>query len=118
MSGPETLTVFMSDDDQEHEIPTKFEVCSRCRGTGSHVNPAIDGNGLSQEDFDEAGPEFFDDYMGGVYDVACHECGGKRVVPGPDWDELTKEELEAWITQQRELADMYAAEAAERRMGA
>ena len=64
MSAGEKLTVFLGED--EIEIPTKFAVCPRCRGTGSHVNPAVDGNGLTQEDFDEAGPEFRDDYMAGV----------------------------------------------------
>jgi hypothetical protein len=58
----------------------KFTVCSTCRGTGKTVNPAIDGQGLSREDFDEQGPEFEADYFGGTYDVACRECKGLRVV--------------------------------------
>ena len=112
----EKLTVFIGED--EIEIPTMFGVCPRCRGTGSHVNPAIDGNGLTQEDFDEAGPDFRDDYMAGVYDVACHECKGKRVIMIPDREKLSKEERAAWYQQVRELADMAAEEEAERRMGA
>jgi len=116
MNDDKKLTVFLGED--EVEIATKFVVCSRCRGSGSHVNPAIDGNGLSQEDFDEAGPEFRDDYMAGVYDVPCYSCKGKRVTPAPDWEKLTKEERQAWRTQERELADMAAEEEAERRMGA
>ncbi len=112
----EKLTVFI--DDIEVEIPTKFEMCQRCQGSGTHVNPAVDGNGLSQEDFDEAGPEFRDDYMAGVYDVPCYECQGKRVVMIPDRDKLTKEERAAWYQQVKELADMAAEEEAERRMGA
>jgi hypothetical protein len=113
----EKLTVFLSDDDQEHEIPSKFAVCPRCRGKGSHVNPAVDGNGLTQEDFDED-PDFRENYFAGVYDVACHECNGKRVVLVPDRDKLTKEERAAWYEQQRDLAEMAATEAAERRLGA
>ena len=45
------------------EIPATYAVCDRCEGKGSHVNPAIDGNGLSAEDFDEQGPDFREDYM-------------------------------------------------------
>ena len=112
------LTIFLDDDDQEHEIPTKFEICGRCSGSGTHVNPAIDGNGLSQEDFDEAGPEFYDDYMGGVYDVRCHECKGNRVVPVPDFARLDDEEKKAWADQVREEAETRAIEEAERRVGA
>ncbi len=112
----EKLTVFIGED--EVEIPTTTVSCPRCRGKGSHVNPAIDGNGLSQEDFDEAGPEFRDDYMAGVYDVPCYECKGRRFVLVPDRDKLTKEERAAWYQQVRELADMAAEEEAERRAGA
>jgi len=58
-----------------------YAVCPRCRGEGSHVNPSVDGHGITAEEMDELGPEFFEDYMGGLYDVACERCEGKRVVP-------------------------------------
>ncbi len=109
------LTVFLGED--EVEIPTMFVVCSRCRGSGSHVNPAIDGNGLSREDFDQD-PDFEEAYFRGDYDVPCYSCQGKRVTPKPDWEKLTKEERQAWRTQERELADLAAEEEAERRAGA
>ncbi len=99
-------------------LPATWVVCSRCSGKGTHVNPAVDGNGLTQEDFDEAGPEFRDDYMAGVYDVPCYECNGARSILVPDRAKLTKEERVAWYEQVRELADMAAEEEAERRMGA
>jgi hypothetical protein len=42
----------------------------------------VDGNGLTADDIDElGGDEFLQDYLGGVYDVRCGECGGNRVVP-------------------------------------
>lgn len=59
---------------------TKFEVCGCCRGSGSVVNPSIDCCGLTQSDFDDD-PDFYDDYMGGAFDVTCPECKGNRVVP-------------------------------------
>lgn len=62
-------------------MSTKFTVCPRCEGRGSHVNPAIDGQGITAEEMDDLGEDFRDDYVSGVYDVACEECHGLRVVP-------------------------------------
>ena len=111
----EKLTVFI--DDIEVEIPTKFEMCQRCEGRGSHVNPAIDGHGISPEEFRDD-PDFEEAYFRGDYDVPCHECKGLRVVMIPDRAKLTKEERAAWYQQAQELAEMYAEEEAERRAGA
>lgn len=59
-----------------------YVACPTCRGNGTHVNPAVDGNGLTSDDIDEmGGDDFMEDYLGGVYDVICEECGGLRVVP-------------------------------------
>ena len=60
-------------------LPGKYEVCDRCRGKGTHVNPSIDEHGITQEEFDQD-PGFQEDYMSGVYDVQCYECKGERVV--------------------------------------
>ncbi len=78
----------------EVEIPFKYEVCERCNGKGSHVNPSIDGHGITSDEMAEAGPEFLEDYMSGVYDVPCYECKGLRVVMVPDEALLTPEERE------------------------
>jgi hypothetical protein len=69
--------------DHEVEVPIKFEVCGVCRGKGTHVNPSIDGNGISPEEFDQD-PEFYQEYRRGSYDVECYECKGERVVPAID----------------------------------
>ncbi len=115
MSAPEKLTVFI--DEIEVEIPTKFVVCDRCRGSGTHVNPAIDGHGISPDEFRDD-PDFEEAYFRGDYDVPCYECKGNRVVTVPDGAKLSKEERAAWYRQVAELADMAAEEEAERRMGA
>jgi hypothetical protein len=74
---------------------TKYKVCPNCEGSGTTVNPSIDGNGLSWEDFDEAGPEFVEDYFSGVYDVACAECEGNRVIEdSPEAEEQRAYEAE------------------------
>ena len=50
-------------------------ICPACKGEGSHVNPNIDAGGISAEDFYDD-PDFFDDYMSGMYDVPCDACHG------------------------------------------
>jgi hypothetical protein len=54
-------------------------VCPVCRGNGETVNPNIDCNGLTREDFDED-PDFAEDYRSGVYDITCAACHGARVL--------------------------------------
>lgn len=100
------------------EYPATFAVCPRCDGTGTHVNPSIDANGLTCADFDEAGPQFYGDYMRGAYDVRCEECHGQRVVAVLDRDSCTPEQLERVKESERDIAEMHAIAAAERRMGA
>lgn len=82
------VILWVNDDGEEieTELPCKFEVCGHCRGKGTHCNPAIDGNGLTAEDFAED-PDFQEGYLEGRYDVTCEECHGERVVPEIDLDE-------------------------------
>jgi hypothetical protein len=75
---------------EDIEIPAKFEVCSVCDGKGSHVNPSIDSNGLSREDFDDD-PDFEEAYFSGAYDVPCNCCKGNRVEPVVNFEALTPE---------------------------
>lgn len=53
----------------------RWIICVVCDGDGTTVNPAIDGNGLSAEDFHDD-PDFAEEYMRGTYDIACRACGG------------------------------------------
>ncbi|MDA8140766.1 MAG: hypothetical protein M0036_19130 [Desulfobacteraceae bacterium] len=78
-----TATVSWDNEDGEpveKTVPFRWDVCPTCEGKGRHVNPGIDANGLTSEDFYDD-PDFAEDYARGVYDVACYECGGRRVVP-------------------------------------
>ena len=75
-------------------LPVVRVVCPVCDGTGTHVNPAIDGHGLSQEDFDQD-PDFAESYFGGAYDIRCDHCGGKRVVDEVNEAEC-KRKLSTW----------------------
>lgn len=97
MTDPEKITVYLTDESgEEYEsvLPVRFEVCDNCQGKGTHVNRAIDGNGLSPELAED--PEFMEGYMSGVYDVSCDECKGKRVVALPDESRCSPEQLQAY----------------------
>ena len=113
-----TITVFDEGEEITHTVPCEFVVCPRCHGEGKHVNPAIDGNGITQSEMDELGQDFLDDYMGGGYDVTCSECGGKRVGPEIDWSKVDPALVEAYERQQREEDEYQQTCAMERAMGA
>lgn len=123
MAHPKKIVfVEYTDEGEEikHELPTKFEVCDRCRGTGKHDHPAFK-NGFSREDFDED-PDFEEDYREGVYDVICSECHGNNVVPVVDEDRCDPKLMEKYYENLREerafKREMDAERDAERRMGA
>lgn len=78
-----TLSFTFENEDGEEErrtFPAMFCLCELCDGKGKHVDPAIDCNGLTQEDFDDD-PGFKEEYLSGRYDIDCNMCGGKRVTP-------------------------------------
>lgn len=109
------------DDGNEiiHELPACYEVCSRCSGTGSHVNPSIDGHGITEEEWDrDWSYEERDDYMSGVYDVTCYECGGLRVVLVVDEKTCDKDLLRAYHRDQAEDRAYQNMCEMERKMGA
>jgi hypothetical protein len=110
-------------DEIEVALPASYEVCDRCCGEGKHTNPAIDGNGITSEEFDrDWDDESKEAYFAGDYDVICEECGGKRVLPTINEAECKRQglegDLEAYYEQRRDEAMCRAERAAERRMGA
>lgn len=109
--------VLYDGDGNETELPTVWKVCARCHGEGKHVNPSIDGNGITAEEFAED-PDFREEYFAGAYDVKCYECAGKRVVKVVDEEKLTEEQRRAWYEQEEDRALTDSIYRAERRMGA
>jgi hypothetical protein len=109
------VRVYEGDEERELQLRCRFEVCSLCRGHGTHVNPSIDASGLAREDFDD--PDFAEGYTQGRYDVTCAECGGLRVVPVVDRKGNTAEDLAAYDDHMKAQWDDARATAAERRMG-
>jgi len=108
---------FEDDDGFEITLKTRYEVCENCRGKGTTVNPAIDGHGLTAQDFHED-PDFYEEYMSGVYDVPCFACKGLRVVPVVDEDKNSQEDIDKYCKHLDELYQMNAEYEAERRFGA
>lgn len=94
--------------------PAHYEVCQTCEGRGSYVNPAIDEQGLTQQDMDEMGEDFQEGYLGGQYDQTCEHCGGKRVELVPD----SPEGQQALNSIFQSESQFRAEQDAERRMGA
>lgn len=70
------------------ECSFEYEVCPTCDGTGTHVNPDIDRNGISPAKM-RRDPELARRYHQGQFDVPCNQCGGDRVTPSlaPKTDE-------------------------------
>lgn len=112
-------------EEVEYELPSKKAVCSRCEGHGTHLSPSIGEHCYSQEEFDESfsTDEEKEEYFkrGGIYDVTCEQCGGKRVEDVVDEDACEKEPYKSALEKyNQKLAEEYYAareRAAERRMG-
>ncbi len=113
---PERIFVY-DDDDIEREIPTRWDVCPVCDGKGSHVNPSIDCNGLTAEDFAED-PDFAEEYFAGTYDQPCNRCGGRTTVRVVDRDSCEAELLAAYDADEQARYDAEAERLAEIRAGA
>ncbi len=102
--------------EEERELPWRWDVCPLCDGKGSHVNPSIDAGGLSGDDLAED-PDFAEAYFSGRYDQPCNQCKGRSTVPVLDERRCTPEELEAWEIDAQADADIRAEHLAELRFG-
>jgi len=81
-------------EETEIEFPARFEVCSDCEGQGTHLHPAIREHAYTAEEWADEDDDFKEEYRrhGGIYDVTCETCGGRRVVPVVDRRRLTPEQ--------------------------
>ena len=108
---------FEDADGRVYKLPARYQVCSRCEGSGSHVNPAIDGNGIAADDF--YGPDWDDEsreaYLTGRYDVRCEVCKGQRVVAVLDTSQCPPDLRERYEAVQRDLALCDSIQRAEQR---
>lgn len=112
-----------TDEEVEHDLPARFEVCPRCEGHGTHLHPDIGQHAYTGEEFfEEFDEEGREEYFkrGGIYDVTCERCGGQRVVQVIDEDRLTSEQKEvfkAYQEREAERARWDAVDRDERRYG-
>lgn len=77
----------------------KWIICQVCEGEGTTVNPNIDANGLTRDDFDDD-PTFKEDYMSGVFDISCRACSGTGKMRPERMDELREAAAERRIAAQ------------------
>jgi hypothetical protein len=110
-----TITWNNPETEEDVVLAAHFEVCPRCQGRGVH--DAWEG-GMTQDEMDEQGAEFLDDYLGGVYDVTCSVCDGLRVVAEVDRSRCSLDELAAYDGWLKDEAEWLHEVAAEQRMGA
>lgn len=108
------LTV-IDDTGIEVVIPSRFEVCPTCEGNGTLDHPAF-CNGITSEEWNS---EDWDEdsraqYLGGAYDVPCHECNGDRVVLMPDYDRLTLGQRALVDGHNEAMREIYECERSER----
>ena len=100
------------DDGSEIELPFKWEICSVCEGRGK--SSAYLG-AYTQDEMDQQGPEFFEDYIGGVYDRTCDACESTGKVKVADKARISKLNWREWEAQCRADREVDAEERAERR---
>lgn len=108
------ITVYDDNDEIVH-LKTIKEICPRCNGNGVH--DCWEG-GMTADEMDEQGPEFLDDYLGGMYNTCCTECNGKSVIDVVDEDRNPKELLELYYQAEQAEHEYQAERRAEMRMGA
>ena len=77
------------------DLPHEKIVCPVCKGKGAHVNPSIDSEGLTAEDF-EQDPDFEESYFSGAYDVRCNECDGENVIDSINWKRAEERHPGIW----------------------
>lgn len=106
-----TVTIYDEDEEYSVEAPARWEICHRCNGDGKHSNPAIDGNGITQSEWEEWAPEDREDYMNGFYDIQCEICSGSGKVLVIDREAFkinNTEDFRKWEESERSDAEYRA----------
>lgn len=106
------VTLHDTDPETTVDLPAKFEVCPRCKGHGVH--DCWEG-GMTGDEMAEQGPEFFEDYMAGLYSTTCTTCNGRRVVEVLDRPRVPADLLKRYDAQEADHREYEAMAAAERR---
>ena len=81
-------------------LPTKYVVCSQCDGEGKVVNPSL--GAIPSHEFHE-NPDFEENYFGGVYDIDCPCCKGKRVELAINEDQCSQSQVDAYYSEMERI---------------
>ena len=112
-----------NDVEVKHKLPAVHEVCQRCEGHGTILNPSIGEHCYTAEEFErEFDEEEREAYFtrGGLYDVACPCCKGNRVVKVVNEEALNASQRKVYaqhLEYLREEERFERIQASERRMG-
>lgn len=104
-------------EEVSHIFPSTNEVCHRCEGYGTHLNPSIGQHAYTMEEFnesfdDEGKEEYFK--RGGIYDVTCEVCKGNKVLPTVDESKLSDEQKKLFAEYEEHEEDMARMDAEDR----
>lgn len=102
-------------DDSEKQLPHRWEICGGCGGEGTSC--AYLG-AYTQDEMEQQGPQFREDFVSGVYNRTCDQCEGDGKVPVVDTRRCPPDLLAIYRDQQADFADMEAQMASERARGA
>ena len=104
-----TTTKYHDDGSEEEvKLPAKFVLCDKCRGKGTHVNPNIDGHGITQEEWErDLSEEEKESYLSGDYDVTCYKCNGEKVTKVVDEKAINAVDETAITPALKPLYDSY-----------
>lgn len=105
------------DETIQCELPSRYEVCSRCDGEGKTYLGHMESYAFTAEDFDREGPGFREDYISGKYDRECPQCQGRRVELVANVDAMSEELSKLYFRKLQADADFERLCAAERRYG-
>jgi hypothetical protein len=76
------------------KLPTKWVICSACRGEGSR---ALGGQPVF--DMDEWDEDSIDDYFGGRMDTRCDACEGSGKTPEIDFERIGSANIAEWVNE-------------------
>lgn len=103
------------EDGTEKELPVKWCICGQCEGHGK--SSAYLG-AYTQDEMDEAGEDFIEDYFAGNYDRTCESCNGSGKVQEPDYERMTTADAAAFRKQEWDAGESDRIQAMEMRWGA
>ncbi len=106
------IPTLFAENDEEIELPWKWEICDHCRGHGKSTRYL----GAFTADQMREDPEFAEAYMNGEYDQTCETCRGSGKVKVLDRAKTPPNQLAAYDSQEAELEQTRSIERQERMM--